>query len=104
MDGHFVPNLTIGPPVVKAIRRCTSLSLDCHLMMTNPGDYLRAFADAGANSCSVHVELGVTRELLAEARGVGVGVGLAVNPDTPFEAFEEWLGDVDMVLLMTVFP
>src|SRR5271155_4445359 len=68
MDGHFVPNLTIGPPVVAAIRRHTDDFLDCHLMMTNPGRYLRAFAEAGANSCSVHVEVGHTAELVQAMR------------------------------------
>jgi ribulose-phosphate 3-epimerase len=104
MDGHFVPNLTIGPPVVKAIDRHTDMRLDCHLMMTNPGQYLEAFAKAGADSCSVHVEIGGTRELIAQMRGLGLGVGLAVNPETPFEDYAEFLPDIDMVLLMTVHP
>jgi ribulose-phosphate 3-epimerase len=104
MDGHFVPNLTIGPPVVKAIDRHTDLYLDCHLMMTNPGDYLEAFRKAGADSCSIHVEIGGTRQLIAAMRDLGLDVGLAVNPETPFEDFAEYLSDVDMVLLMTVHP
>src|SRR2546425_625900 len=86
MDGHFVPNLTIGPPVVEAIRRHTDLYLDCHLMMDNPGEFLEAFAKAGANGCSVHVELGQTEALIAQLRDVGLDVGLAVNPETPFVA------------------
>src|SRR5947207_7654879 len=104
MDGHFVPNLTIGPPVVAAINRHTDLYLDCHLMMTNPGDYLEAFRRAGADSCSIHVEIGGTERLIEQTRSLGMDVGLAVNPETPFEAFEAYLGDVDMVLLMTVHP
>src|SRR5881397_1640250 len=84
MDGHFVPNLTIGPPVVEAIRRHTELFLDCHLMMDNPGQFLEAFATAGANGCSVHVEIGGTRELIAQLRDLGLEVGLVANPDTPF--------------------
>src|ERR1700694_1916051 len=88
MDGHFVPNLTIGPPVVAAIRRHTDLYLDCHLMMTNPGDFLEAFANAGATGVSVHVECDATAALFAEMRKLGLDVGLAVNPDTPFEAYE----------------
>ena len=104
MDGHFVPNLTIGPPVVAAIDRHTDLYLDCHLMMTNPAEYLEAFRKAGADSCSVHVEIGGTEQLIAQMRGLGLDVGLAVNPETPFEAFEAYLGLVDMVLLMTVHP
>ena len=104
MDGHFVPNLTIGPPVVAAIDRHTPMLLDCHLMMTNPGEFLAAFARAGADWVSVHVEVGGTADLLAEMRGLGLGVGLAINPETPFEAIEPWLGELDHVLVMTVHP
>jgi len=104
MDGHFVPNLTIGPPVVKSLRRHTDLYLDCHLMITNPGKYLEAFRKAGANGCSVHVEVGGTADLIAQMRGLGLDVGLAVNPDTPFEAYARWLDQIDLLLLMTVFP
>jgi ribulose-phosphate 3-epimerase len=104
MDGHFVPNLTIGPPVVKSLRKHTSMYLDCHLMITNPEQYLEAFAKAGANGCSVHVEVGDTAALIRQMRDLGLDAGLAVNPDTPFEAFEPFLADLDLVLLMTVFP
>ena len=104
MDGHFVPNLTIGPPVVAAIRRHTDDYLDCHLMMTNPGDYLKAFAEAGANSCSVHVEVGGTAELIKAMRDLGLGVGLAVNPETPIEACDPWLDRIDLLLVMSVHP
>lgn len=104
MDGHFVPNITIGPPVVKSLRRHTDLYLDCHLMITNPERYLEAFAKAGANGCSVHVEVGGTRDLIAQMRDLGLDAGLAVNPDTPLDAYEEFLPELDLVLLMTVFP
>ncbi len=104
MDGHFVPNLTIGPPVVRWIRRHTGLYLDCHLMMDNPGEYLAAFRDVGASGCTVHVEVGATHDLIAEMRGLGLDAGLAVNPETPFEACEPWLGDIDLLLVMTVHP
>jgi ribulose-phosphate 3-epimerase len=104
MDGHFVPNLTIGPPVVQSLRKHTSMYLDCHLMITNPEQYLEAFAKAGANGCSVHVEVGDTKALIAQMRDLGLDAGLAVNPDTPFEVFEPFLDDLDLVLLMTVFP
>ncbi len=104
MDGHFVPNLTIGPPVVAAIDRHTPLTLDCHLMMTNPGDYLEAFRKAGADWVSVHVEVGETASLLAEMKGLGLNVGLAINPETPYEAIEPWLGEIDHALVMTVHP
>jgi len=104
MDGHFVPNLTIGPPVVKSLRPHTALYLDCHLMIDNPCDYLEAFADAGANGCSVHVEIDGTAELCAEMRRLHLDVGLAVNPETPFEAAEPYLDQIDLLLLMTVHP
>ena len=104
MDGHFVPNLTIGPPVVAAIDRHTPLTLDCHLMMTNPGDFLEAFQAAGADWITVHVEVDDTAELLAAMARLGVKAGLAVNPETPVEAVEPWLGSLDHVLVMTVHP
>ena len=104
MDGHFVPNVTIGPPVVASLRRHTPLFFDCHLMMTEPGRYLEDFADAGADGCTVHVEVGGTDELISQMRGLGLRVGLALNPDTPFEAVQPYLRDVDLVLCMTVFP
>ena len=104
MDGHFVPNLTIGPGVVAAIRRHTDAFLDCHLMMTDPGDYLAAFAGAGANSCTVHVEVGGTADLIAAMRGLGIGVGLALNPETSIAECEPWLGEIDLLLVMSVHP
>jgi ribulose-phosphate 3-epimerase len=104
MDGHFVPNLTIGPPVVASLRKHSGLYFDCHLMMTEPGRYLEAFRDAGADGCTVHVEVGRTDELLDQVRGLGLRAGLAANPDTPFEALEPHLDRVDLVLCMTVFP
>jgi ribulose-phosphate 3-epimerase len=104
MDGHFVPNLTVGPPVVAAINRHTEMVLDCHLMMTNPGDYLSAFQRAGADWVSVHIEVDHTAELLEEMRGLGLRPGLAINPETPFEAIAPWLGDLHHVLVMTVHP
>jgi ribulose-phosphate 3-epimerase len=104
MDGHFVPNITIGPPVVKSIRAHTNLPLDCHLMITDPEKYLPAFAAAGATSCTVHVELGGVADRIAQMRDLGLGVGIVANPDTPFEEVAPFLGDVDLVLLMTVFP
>ncbi len=104
MDAHFVPNLTIGPPVVRSLRRHSGLFFDCHLMMTEPGDYLQAFSEAGADGVTVHVEVGRTEDLVAEARALDLRVGLAANPDTPFEALEPHLGRVDLVLCMTVFP
>ncbi len=104
MDGHFVPNLTIGAPVVKSLRAHTDAFLDCHLMMTNPEKFLADFAKAGASQCSVHVELGITTDLIVQCRDLGMRVGLVANPDAPFETFAEFLGDIDTMLLMTVFP
>ena len=104
MDGHFVPNLTIGPPVVAAINRHTDMVLDCHLMMTNPGDYLEAFRRAGADWVSVHVEVDGTAGLLDEMEALGLHAGLAINPETPFEAVEPWLSRLHHVLVMTVHP
>src|SRR5487761_724782 len=104
MDGHFVPNLTIGPPVVRWVRHHCNLYLDCHLMMDNPGKYLGAFKEAGADSCSVHVEIGGSGELIAQMRELGPHTGLAVNPETSFAKCEPWLDQVDLLLVMTVHP
>ena len=104
MDGHFVPNVTIGPPVVASLRRHTPLFFDCHLMMTDPGQYLQDFANAGADGCTVHVEVGGTAELIAQMRSLGLRAGLALNPDTPLDAVRPYLRDLDLLLCMTVFP
>jgi ribulose-phosphate 3-epimerase len=104
MDGHFVPNVSIGPPVVKSLRHYSDRFFDCHLMMSEPGRYLEAFRDAGADGCTVHVEVGGTATLIDEARSLGLRIGLAANPDTPFAAVAPFLGDIDLLLLMTVFP
>ena len=104
MDGHFVPNVTIGPPVVASLRHHTPLFFDCHLMMTEPGRYLEDFAEAGADGCTVHVEVGNTDELITQIRVLGLRAGLALNPDTPFDAVQPYLRDVDLLLCMTVFP
>ncbi len=104
MDGHFVPNLTIGPPVVSSLREHTDLFFDTHLMITDPGRFLEAFRDAGSDGCTVHVEVGDTADHIAQMRELGLRVGLAANPDTPFEALEPFLDQVDLILCMTVFP
>ncbi|MBO0886466.1 MAG: ribulose-phosphate 3-epimerase [Acidimicrobiales bacterium] len=104
MDGHFVPNLTIGPPVVAALRKRSGLYFDCHLMMSDPGTLLEAFRQAGADGCTVHVEAGRTRELIAAMRDLDLDVGLAINPETPFEAARPWLDQLDLLVLMTVHP
>jgi len=104
MDGHFVPNVSLGPPVVASLRRYSDKFFDCHLMMSEPGRYLEAFQRSGANGCTVHVEVGGTASLISDARALGLRVGLAANPDTPFDEVAPFLGDVDLLLLMTVFP
>ncbi|MCK6479165.1 MAG: ribulose-phosphate 3-epimerase [Planctomycetaceae bacterium] len=105
MDGHFVPNITIGPPVVKAIRKATRIPLDCHLMIDRPLAYAKAFADAGADGITFHVEAkDPPREVARAIRALGRRVGIALNPDTPVERVVPFLGDVDMVLVMSVFP
>ena len=105
MDGHFVPNLTFGPPVVESIRKCTRLHLDVHLMIENPDRYAAAFVAAGANSVSVHQEacrhLDATLELIRRA---GAMAGVVLNPATPVAVLEDVLQVADYVLLMSVNP
>jgi ribulose-phosphate 3-epimerase len=102
MDGHYVPNLTIGPPVVKALRKHTDLHLDCHLMISNPQVLVQEFADAGADGCTIHVELGDPRPLLDRIRDLGMQAGLTLEPETPFTSVEPFLGDIDVLLVMSV--
>lgn len=105
MDGHFVPNITIGVPVVKSLRKATSLPLDVHLMITDPDLYLEAFADAGANMISVHVEvLPHLHRTIAQIKKLGAKAGVVLNPSTPVAALEEIAADVDFVLIMSVNP
>lgn len=104
MDGHFVPNLTIGPPVVASLRRHTDLFLDCHLMIDNPGDLLEDFAKAGADGCTVHVELGDPTPLIEQMRELGLRVGLVLNPPTPFETVVPHLDAIDLLLVLSVNP
>lgn len=109
MDGHFVPNLTIGPPVVEAIARVAQVPLDVHLMITDPWTYGPQFAKAGAHVLTFHVEVAATpakaRELAQHFRAHGVRkVGVALNPDTPLERVLPFLDAVDLVLVMSVFP
>ncbi len=104
MDGHFVPNLTLGPALVASLRPHSDHLFDCHLMVTDPRRHLEAFAHAGADSCTVHVEAHEAAAALADARALGLRVGLALNPDTPAAAVLDHLGDVDVILVMSVFP
>jgi ribulose-phosphate 3-epimerase len=105
MDGHFVPNLTLGAPVVTSLRRHTKAVLDCHLMVENPETYIAPFRDAGANILTIHCE--ATRHLerhVAAIREAGMKAGVAINPATPLALIEEIIGEVDLVLVMTVNP
>ena len=105
MDGHFVPNLTIGPPVVKALRPVTKLPLDCHLMISNPDDLLEDFVAAGADWISVHIEACThLQRTLSRIRELGAKAGVALNPHTPVEGLEWVMGDLDYVLMMSVNP
>lgn len=105
MDGHFVPNITIGPPVISAIRKVTKLTLDCHLMITDPDRYIEDFAKAGADIITVHVEacthLHRTVQLI---KSFGKKAGVSLNPATPLSSIKEILPDADLILLMSVNP
>ena len=105
MDGHFVPNLTVGPPIVEALRKVTNLPLDVHLMMTNPDDFIKEFADAGADFLTVHVEtcphLHRSVQLIKEHH---VKAGVTLNPATSVTTLEEIIGEIDLILVMSVNP
>jgi ribulose-phosphate 3-epimerase len=105
MDGHFVPNITVGPPVVRSIRKVTKLPLDVHLMITDPDKYVPAFVEAGANMLTVHAEATVHLDrTLNFIRSQNVLVGVSINPATPLSAVEYAAGLADMLLIMTVNP
>src|SRR6202789_3424513 len=105
MDGHFVPNLTIGPSVVKALRPCSKKTFDVHLMIAPVDPYIKDFADAGADIITVHPESGPhLHRTVHLIRSLGKKAGVALNPATPIAAVEPVLGDIDLVLVMTVNP
>ena len=105
MDGHYVPNLTFGPLLVDALRAKTDIPLDVHLMIESPGDFIDAFAKAGASILTVHVEACAhLHRVIHQIKEAGVRAGVALNPGTPISAIEEVLPDVDLVLAMTVNP
>lgn len=105
MDGHFVPNLTIGPPVVEALHKETRLPLDVHLMIENPDAYLEAFAKAGAHVITVHQEACVhLHRTLSKIRELGCKAGVSLNPSTPVSVLEDVIDEVDLILLMSVNP
>ena len=105
MDGHFVPNLTFGADIVKALRPHTNMLFDVHLMVTNPEDYLQAFAKAGADFISFHQEAALhMHKLIHEIKSYGVKAGVALNPSTPVSVLEDVAEDLDMILIMSVNP
>ena len=105
MDGHFVPNITIGPLIVEAIRPITKLPLDVHLMIENPDSYIEAFANAGADYITVHVEACKhLHRTIALIKSLGVKAGVVLNPATPVSTIQHVIKDIDMVLLMSVNP
>lgn len=105
MDGHFVPNITMGPLVVEAVRRCTSLPLEAHLMITNPQEYIEAFAQAGADVIIVHQEVCPhLHRVIKQIKDAGKQAGVALNPSTPVFMLRDMLGFLDLVLIMTINP
>jgi ribulose-phosphate 3-epimerase len=105
MDGHFVPNITFGPPIVRKLRKCTDLVFDTHLMITDPGKYAEDFVKAGSDHITFHIETVDEPEKFIEyLRSLGVTVGVTLNPETPVEAVEKVVTLCDMVLVMTVHP
>ncbi|HOK09262.1 MAG TPA: ribulose-phosphate 3-epimerase [Candidatus Hydrogenedens sp.] len=105
MDGHFVPNITIGPPIVASLRRYCSVPMDVHLMIDNPEEYIETFADAGADIITIHIEAtNHPHRLINQIRDLGCKAGIVLNPATPESRIEFLVEDIDMVLVMTVNP
>jgi ribulose-phosphate 3-epimerase len=105
MDGHYVPNITIGPGVVSSLRKTTSLPFDVHLMIEDPDRYIDAFVDAGSNIITVHAEAVIhLHRTVNYIKGKGVKAGVSLNPSTPLACVEEILPDIDLLLIMTVNP
>ena len=106
MDGHFVPNLTIGAPVVKCIRKITSLTLDVHLMISDPEKYIKDFAIAGSDIITFHYEatLNKTNDVIKLIKSYGKKVGLSIKPKTNIEEIKSFINDIDLILIMTVEP
>lgn len=105
MDGHFVPNITIGPPVIAALRPCSALPFDVHLMLSDPGRYIEPFIEAGADHITLHIESdGDMRDMIRAIHGAGCSAGITLCPKTPASALLDVLPEVDMVLVMSVQP
>lgn len=105
MDGHFTPNLTIGPQLIKSIRRYTDLPFDVHLMITHPQDYIDVFADAGAGFITFHLEIDFSiQKVIDQIKKHGIQAGIAIRPLTPISLVEPYLADLDLILPMSVDP
>lgn len=105
MDGHFVPNLTMGPPVISAIRKVSKLPFDVHLMLTDPIKYVEPFCKAGADHITFHIESdNDPQEVIDAIRAQGVSVGISIKPATPASVLEKWISKIDLVLVMSVEP
>ena len=105
MDGHFVPNLTIGPPVIKSLRKYTNLPFDVHLMISPVHKYIKNFSEAGADIITIHPEATKNiKDSVDLIKSLGKKVGLSLNPDTQIETIEKYLKDINLVLVMTVYP
>ena len=105
MDGHFVPNLTIGPPVIKSLRKYTKLPFDVHLMISPVHKYIKNFSDAGSDIITIHPEATENiKESIDLIKSLGKKVGLSLNPDTPIDAIKKYLIEINLVLIMTVYP
>ena len=105
MDGHFVPNLTIGPPVIKSLRKYTNLPFDVHLMISPVHKYIKNFSDAGSDIITIHPEATEdVKDSIDLIKSLGKKVGLSLNPDTPIEIIENYFEEIDLVLVMTVYP
>lgn len=105
MDGHFVPNITIGAPVVKSIRKVTKMPLDVHLMIENPEKYIKDFVDAGSDFITIHYEAVTNlKDIIDQIKVFGVKAGVSIKPKTPANVLEEFISDLDLILIMTVEP
>ncbi len=105
MDGHFVPNITFGPVVIKSIRKCSKMPYDAHLMIERPDRFIKDFVNAGVDIITVHREVSIDiRSVIRKIKNYAVEAGIAINPDTPFEKVKEHLSDVNYLLIMSVYP
>ena len=105
MDGHFVPNITFGPVVIKSIRKCSKMPYDAHLMIERPDKFIKDFVNAGVDIITVHREASIDiRSVIRKIKNYAVEAGIAINPDTPFEKVKEYLDDVNYLLIMSVYP